>query len=431
MYPSIRTPPALTTPGAPVPERKPPDGKPPERKGWFRVGPNVFFLGLTSLVTDISAEMVAAILPLYLIFQLGLTPLQFGVFNGAYQAALGLIALATAFAADRRRRYKEIAAFGYGLSDACKLGLLAVGTAPFPASLVLLVDRAGKGIRTSPRDALISLSVAPARLATAFGVHRAMDTAGALIGPLVAFLILDGAPRAYDAVFVVSFLIGLVGLGILLLFVRNRRLERSAVVRPDRPSWRSVRVLLALPKVRTVAIAGGLLGLVTFGDAFVYFTLQRRADFVSSYFPLLYVGTAFAYLVLAVPLGRLADRWGRSKMFLSGYVALGLAYALLLVPSPGIGVFIGVLGLMGLFYAATDGVLAALVSSVVPVELRTTGIALVTTVLALSHFAASVVFGAAWSWRGPDVTIVWFLGATALGIVASAWLLGRRRLEMM
>ena len=82
MYPSIRTPPALTTPGAPVPERKPPDGKPPERKGWFRVGPNVYFLGLTSLVTDISAEMVTAILPLYLIFQLGLTPFQFGVFNG-------------------------------------------------------------------------------------------------------------------------------------------------------------------------------------------------------------------------------------------------------------------------------------------------------------------------------------------------------------
>src|SRR6185503_3091132 len=113
-----------------------------------------------------------------------------------------------------------------------------------------------------------------------------------------------------------------------------------------------------------------------------------------------------------------------------GYVALGLAYALLLVPSPGAVVFIGILGFMGAFYAATDGVLAALVSSVVPVELRTTGIALVTTVLALSHFVASVVFGAAWSWRGPDVTIVWFLGATALGIVASAWLLGRRRLEM-
>jgi MFS family permease len=415
MYPSIRTPPTIT----------PPPGTVPERRGWLRVGPNVFFLGLTSLVTDVSSEMVAAILPLYLIFQLGLTPLQFGVFNGAYQSALGLIALATAFIADRRHRYKEIAAFGYGLSDACKLGMLAVGTAPFPASLVLLTDRAGKGIRTSPRDALISLSVKPARLAEAFGVHRAMDTAGALIGPLVAFLILDGAPRAYDAVFVVSFLIGLVGLGILVLFVRNRRIERAAVALPNRPSWRSVRVLLAMPKVRAVAIAGGLLGLVTFGDAFVYFTLQRRADFVASYFPLLYVGTAFGYLVLAVPLGRLADRWGRSKMFLSGYVALGLAYTLLLVPSPGVAVFIGILGLMGAFYAATDGVLAALVSSVVPVELRTTGIALVTTVLALAHFAASVIFGAAWSLRGPDVTIVWFLGATVLGIAASAWLLGR------
>ena len=410
MYPSIRQSPTPT------------GGTDSPRRGWMRVGPNVYFLGLTSFVTDISSEMVNSILPLYLIFQLGFSPIQFGVFNGAYQSAVGLIAIATAVVADRRRRYKEIAAVGYGVSDVCKLGLLAVGTAPLPATAILLVDRAGKGIRTSPRDALISLSVAPARLGEAFGVHRAMDTAGALIGPVVAYFILDGAPGAYDAIFVVSFLIGLLGLGILLLFVRNRT-SVTPIMADRRASWTGLRTLLVMPKVRHVVVAGGLLGLVTFGDAFVYFTLQRRADFVSSYFPLLYVGTALGYLLLAVPLGRLADRWGRARLFLAGYGALAAAYALLLVPSPGAATFIGVLGLLGAFYAATDGVLAALVSSVVPPALRTTGIALVTTVMALTRFGASVAFGAAWSWRGPSVTVMWFLVATLGAIAASAWLL--------
>ena len=313
MYPSIRTRPELT----------PPTGTTPERKGWLRVGPNVFFLGLTSLVTDISSEMVAAILPLYLIFQLGLTPLQFGVFNGVYQAALGLIAIATAFAADRRRRYKEIAAFGYGLSDVCKLGMLAVGTAPFAASLVLLVDRAGKGIRTSPRDALISLSVAPARLATAFGVHRAMDTAGALIGPLVAFLILDGAPQGVRR-----------GVRRQLPHRARRarhpaalraqppaRAERRGATRPSLVAFGSSRCSRCRRCARSRSPVGCW---VSSPSATRSCTSRCSAGPTSSRrtFPLLYVGTAFGYLVLAVPLGRLADRWGRSKMFLSGYVAL-------------------------------------------------------------------------------------------------------------
>jgi MFS family permease len=413
MYPSIRQ----QSPTVPAPRLASP------RKGWLRVGSNVYLLGLTSFVTDISSEMVTSILPLYLIFQLGLTPLQFGIFNGAYQSAVGLIAMVTAVVADRRRRYKEMAAVGYGISDICKLGLLAVGTAPVPATAILLADRAGKGIRTSPRDALISLSVIPARLGEAFGVHRAMDTAGALIGPVVAFLILDGAPRAYDAIFVVSFLIGLIGLAILLLFVRNRVSATPISPSMTRASWSGLRGLLLMPKVRHVVMAGALLGLVTFGDAFVYFTLQQRAHFVSSYFPLLYVGTALGYLLLAVPLGRLADRWGRARLFLAGYGALAISYALLLVPSPGAATFIAVLGLLGAFYAATDGVLAALVSSVVPPELRASGIALVATVMALSRFVSSVGFGAAWSWCGPSVTVMWFLVAAVIAIATSAWLL--------
>jgi MFS family permease len=417
VYPSIRSPELVREPGTGA----------PARRGWLRVGPNIYGLGFTSLVTDISSEMITAIIPIYLVVQLGASPFEFGVFNGISQGALGVLAIAFAVLTDRRRRYKETAFLGYGISSACKLGLLAVGTAPLPAAGVLLVDRAGKGIRTSPRDALISLSAAPRRVAEAFGVHRALDTTGALLGPVVAFLVLDGAPHAYDAVFVMSFAISLVGLLILAFFVHNVTPPVDWAPRIHAPSWQSLGELLRMPRVRAVAIAACLLGLVTVGDAFVYLTLQDRAGFVSSYFPLLYVGTALGYLVLAIPLGSLADRIGPNRVFLAGYGALAAAYALLLVHDPGPFVFVAVLGLLGVFYAATDGVLAALISKVVPTELRTTGLALLTTLLALSRFAASAAFGATWSWKGADTAITVFVIAAAIAIVVSTRLLRTRR----
>ena len=129
---------------------------------WSGVGPNVFFLGLTSFLTDISSEMVASILPIYMVFVLRLTPLQIGVVDGLYQGAAALARLAGGLFADRWRRNREVAAAGYGLSALCKLGLLAVGSAWGPLSGVIALDRVGKGLRTAPRDALISLSSEPA-----------------------------------------------------------------------------------------------------------------------------------------------------------------------------------------------------------------------------------------------------------------------------
>ena len=237
MYPSVR-PSVLTEPApAPASER---DG----RRPW--VSANVVYIGLTSLFTDVSSEMVTAILPLYLVFQLRLTPLQFGVFNGVYLAVAGLMSIAGAVIADRRRRYKEIAGAGYGISAACKVGLLAARERAVARIHCAVRDRVGKGVRTSPRDALISLSSEPDRLGRSFGVHRVFDTIGAVAGPIVAFLVLRAAPDAYDAVFVISFLFALLGLGMLVLFVENRRDElgehRSA-------TWRGALRLLTEPRL--------------------------------------------------------------------------------------------------------------------------------------------------------------------------------------
>ena len=191
------------------------------RRRWSGIGSNVFLLGLTSMVTDISSEMVTAVLPIYLAFALGLTPLQLGLIDGLTHAAAAVVRLGGGWMADRWRRHRELAAFGYGLSALCKLGLLAVGQTWSALAAVVVLDRVGKAVRTSPRDALISLSCEPRRLGLGFGIHRAFDTAGALIGPLLAFAILAMLPQAFDVVFATSFFIAIVGLAIIVLFVRN------------------------------------------------------------------------------------------------------------------------------------------------------------------------------------------------------------------
>jgi MFS family permease len=126
------------------------------------------------------------------------------------------------------------------------------------------------------------------------------------------------------------------------------------------------------------------------------------------------VGTALAYLLLAVPAGRLADRVGRAKVFLGGYVLLAASYVALHVVGAGLAGLLVLLGLLGAYYAATDGVLMALASTAVPEELRGSGMALLTTVTALARLAASLIFGLLWTWWGPDSAVVWFLAGLAV-----------------
>ncbi len=385
---------------------------------------NVVALGLTSLFTDISSEMVNAVLPVYLVFQLGFTPLQFGLFDGAYQGITGLLRIAGGIVADRRRRYKEVAGLGYALSAICKLGLLASQAWALTTG-VLLLDRTGKGLRTAPRDALISLSSPKEHLAESFGVHRALDTAGAMLGPVIAFVLLGLVAGAYDAVFVTSFCVALIGLGILVCFVRNRAPAEPA--EGSRPSWRAALGLLRITDFRRLVTAGGLLGLVTVSDAFIYLVLQQRVHMASRPFPLLFVGTAVFYLLLAVPLGRLADRIGRAPVFLAGYVLLAGSYVVLSVAGPGWPTVVLLLGLLGSYYAATDGILMAMTSAALPAHLRSSGLALLTTVSASTRFFGSVLFGLLWTWQGPGEAVAVFLVGLVLAIPLTGRILSMER----
>ncbi|MFD8493544.1 MFS transporter [Amycolatopsis sp. NPDC059657] len=370
-----------------------------------RVAGNVIALGMVSLVTDISSEMVTAVLPLYLVVGLGLNPLQFGLLDGMYAGATAIVRLLGGHAADRWHRLKAVAGFGYGLSAVCKLGLMAAGSSVGAIGAVLAADRTGKGLRTAPRDALISLSSEPASLGRAFGVHRAMDTVGAFLGPLVAMGVLWISLGSYTSVFFASFCIAIVGVLVLGLFVRDRK-----PVERERVTLRETLAVLRQASVRRVCGWAALLGLVTIGDSFVYLVLQRRWDVGAVYFPLLPLGTAGVFLLLAIPFGRLADRAGRWKVFLGGHVALAVALVVLCGPTAW---WLGVLALVlhGVFYAATDGVLMAAAGPLLPANIRAGGLALVQTGQAIARMLSSVLFGLLWT--------MWDMRVALLVVVAS------------
>ena len=415
------------------------------------VTPTVFALGAVSLITDVSSEMVTAVLPLYLVTGLGLSPLGFGLLDGIYNGFSALVRLVGGHLADRGGgRHKWIAGIGYGISALCKPLLLLAHTLT-PIGLILAADRTGKGLRTAPRDALISLSSTPENRGRAFGVHRAMDTAGALLGPLVAFLILRATVDGYDAVFTVSFCVAVIGVLVLVLFVpgssstaaprtekaaRERAVgeravgEKAVAEKAVRPTLRAAFALLARRDLRRITICALLLGLATVSDSFVYLLLQRRLGVPDRWFALLPLGTAAGFLLLAVPLGRLADRVGRWRVFLGGHGALLTAYALLLTSWHGTALPYAVLLLHGTFYAATDGVLMAAASDSVPEQLRSSGLALVQTGQAAARFVCSLGFGAAWTLWGDRTALM--ASAVALAVCAafaSTLRPGRRVLE--
>jgi len=377
----------------------------------------VWLLGFVSCFTDISAEMVSSILPLYLFVHLQVSPVQFGLIDGLYQGVSAVARLGSGFAADRWRQHKLVATFGYGLSAVCKLGLLAAGSAWGVFAAIISADRIGKGIRTAPRDALISLTTSHQHLATAFGVHRAMDAIGVVVGPLLAYAILAYVPGRFDAVFVMSFSVALIGIAVLVLLVEDRRGDGGAQV--ERPRV-DIRGLLRDRHFTAITVAAALASFVVVSDAFLYLLLQWRRGGGPEAIPLLYVGTAVAYLVLAVPLGRLADRVGRVPVFLLGQVCMLAVYAVVAWIGLNAWTLSLCLLLHGAYYAATDGILVAIVSSVTRSEARASGLAALTTATSLARLCGSVVVGVIWSWRGPEAVVMLVLAGTGASLLWSA-----------
>ncbi|WP_318244872.1 MFS transporter [Microbacterium pullorum] len=391
------------------------------------VSSTVVTLGVVSLLTDISSESVAAVLPLYVTGYLGLSMIAFGVLDGLYQGVSAFVRIAGGHLSDRVDQPKWVAFGGYALAAVARVGLL-VASGFAAISAVVTLDRIGKGIRTAPRDALITAASDPRRLAASFGVHRMLDNVGAALGPLIAFVILLVIPDGFHTVFVASLAFAVIGVVLLGLVVPNLRTRAHTARRvavgdpaPQRTPF-DWAVVWRRPMRRLLA-AAGILGLVTIGDGFVYLVLQARGDFAAQWFPLLYVGTNLAFLAFAIPLGRLADRVGRARVFVFGHLGLLAPYVVATLAIDDIAATLLCLVFLGAFYAATDGVLAALAAQLTTPQTRGTGIAAAQTVVAVSRFGAAAAFGVLWYAVGRELSLMVVAVLLVVAIPVAALLL--------
>jgi MFS family permease len=361
---------------------------------------NIILLGLTSLLTDISSEMVYPLLPFFLVSSLGASPAILGLIEGVAESLASLLKVVSGYISDRAGRRKPLTILGYAGSALGKLLLYLAGSwvVVFAARIV---DRFGKGIRTAPRDALIAESSSSGGRGRAFGLHRAMDSAGAAIGVLLAFMLISAAPNDFRRVFLWSLIPAVLGV-ILLFFVRETRLQDHRTATIQRFRW---RVLPA--KLRAFLIISLLFSLGNSSNAFLL--LRARALHVDpAQILLLYLVYNISYALFSYPAGRVSDVVYFGFAFFVDPERTWITWALFI--------------LYGIYSAFTDGVEKALVSDLAPVEMRGTAIGLHATLVGIGLLPASLIAGQLWTQIGPEAALglgglTGFVAAIALALL--------------
>jgi MFS family permease len=377
---------------------------------------NIILLGLTSLLTDISSEMVYPLLPFFLVSSLGASPAILGLIEGVAESLASLLKVVSGYISDRAGRRKPLTILGYAGSALGKLLLYLAGSwvMVFAARIV---DRFGKGVRTAPRDALIAESSSSGRRGRAFGLHRAMDSAGAAIGVLLAFMLISAAPSDFRRVFLWSLIPAVLGV-ILLFFVRETRLQDHRTATIQRFRW---RVLPA--KLRAFLIISLLFSLGNSSNAFLL--LRARALHVDpAQILLLYLVYNISYALFSYPAGRVSDVLGRKMVLVAGYILFAVVYFgfAFFVDPERTWITWALFILYGIFSAFTDGVEKALVSDLAPVEMRGTAIGLHATLVGIGLLPASLIAGQLWTQIGPEAAlglggVTGFVAAIALALL--------------
>jgi MFS family permease len=377
--------------------------------------PNVRSLGVVSFLADLSSEIVYPLFPLFVTTVLGAPVAVLGLIEGIAEATASITKYPFGQAADYTGRHRPFVLGGYGLAAAGKL-LIALAFAWPLALFARFVDRFGKGMRTASRDDLIAAGTKPEQQGLAFGLHRAMDTLGAVLGPLVALaLVQAGWPLRW--IFAAAVIPGLLSVVAILMLVRERRAT------PRRTAFRLS--LPASPAFRWL-LAGSLLFAV--GNSSDMFILLKAQDvgLGTSAVILLYVVYNLVYSAASLPLGGLSDRIGQFPLVIAGYAVFAAVYLGFAVAGSGLALA-GLFAVYGLYIAATEGTSKALIGRAIPTGERASALGLYYTATGLASFAASTAGGALWSAVGPWATFLF--GAAAAVTAAAVMLAGSGRVR--
>lgn len=382
------------------------------------IHPNVVALGFTSLLTDVSSEMLTPILPLFVTATLGASVSSLGVIEGVAECTASVLRLSSGWLSDRMGKRKPFAVLGYALSGAAKTAMALAASWGFVLGM-RFTDRLGKALRTPPRDALLADSAGPASLGRAFGLHRAMDTLGAAIGPLLGWWLLSrwqelGA-EGYRRIFLVSGIPALLSVLVLVLFVK----AAPAAPRVARTLGQQADALG--PAFRRFLVVDAAFQLGNSSNAFVLLRTQA-SGWSAGQVSLVYLAYNLAYALLALPFGRLSDRVGRRPLLWAAYAAYAAAYATLAVHATRWGTVAAFL-LLAVHSALIEGQAKSLIADLVPRDLRATAYGAHATVVGLALLPASIVAGALWDHVGPAAPFLLGAALAALAAVLLAVLL--------
>jgi MFS family permease len=381
---------------------------------------NIFALGFVSFFTDMSSEMVFSLLPTFLLGLPGASIAILGFIEGTAEALGYALRSVSGIFSDKFRKRKLFVLVGYGVSNVVK-PLFAIARAPLDVFVIRVSDRVGKAVRTSPRDVLLSESVSEKRRGAAFGLHRALDQTGAIVGPVIAstaMLILGFTIRD---IFWLSLIPGTIAL-LIILFVVKERIGKAV----GEFQLRAGITAVLKGNFSRLLIIVSIFSLGAFNFSFILLN-AREAGIVDSVIPLVYAAVNVAHVAIAIPAGVLSDRVGKEKVMILGYsVFLSSVMLILFLPINGVNAF-----LVAVFYGAYFGIIEtvqrALIPEYVDRNLRGTAYGIYYLIVGSAFFVSNAVVGSLWEYFGSSIASTYSIITSILAITFMMLFLNRKK----
>jgi MFS family permease len=349
---------------------------------FFGFNRNVLFTGLTSFLTDTSVKMVYSVMPMFLM-SIGASKTSLSIIEGIAESTASLIKGLSGFWSDKIGKNKPFMIIGYGLS-ALIIPLYTFVYTPMQVLYLRFIERFGKGIRTAPRDSLIAGSITNGESGKSFGLQKAMDNSGAIAGPLVAFALLAFLPGNYKIVFLLAGIPAILAIFVIIFGIKEAKKSKHELVKKfhfkDFPS--KYYFFLAIVFVFTLGNSTDALLLVKANEVGV------KVAFI----PLVYLITNLFSVIFSIPIGKLADKVGKEKILVFGYIIYAIVYYGFGLTS-NIGIIVLLFALYGLYSAATDGIQKAFVSDIIDKNKKGTGLGIYNALLGITLLPASIIAG--------------------------------------
>jgi MFS family permease len=381
---------------------------------------NIFALGFVSFFTDMSSEMAFSILPTFLLSLPGSSLAILGFIEGTAEALSYVLRSVSGIFSDKFRKRKSLVLVGYGLSNAVK-PLFAIARTPLDVFVVRVSDRVGKAVRTPPRDALLSESVSEKRRGAAFGLHRALDQSGAIVGPVIASTVMLILGLTLRDVFWLTLIPGAIALLILLFVVK----ERFGDAVGDFQLLAGIKAVLK-GNFSWLLVIVGIFSLGAFNFSFVLINAQE-AGIVASFIPLVYAAVNVAHVAIAIPAGVLSDRIGKEKVMILGYsVFLSSVMLILFLPISGFNAFLVAVS-YGLYFGIIETVQRALIPEYVDRNLIGTAYGIYYLIVGSAFFVSNAVVGSLWEYFGSSLASAYSIITSIIAIAFMILFLKRKR----